>query len=59
MKEYRELHAKVMEIGNSVNSLNKSLTIHQRNLQLFMIEVFKTKNNLNPAFMEDIFSEKK
>ena len=47
---------------NSVNyycNPNKSLTIHQRNLQLLMIEIFKTKNNLYPTFMKDIFTEKK
>ena len=47
--------------NNSVNNYcnpYKSLTIHQRNLQLLMIEIFKTKNNLNPAFLKDIFAEK-
>ena len=29
-----------------------------RNLQLLMIEIFKTKNNLNPTFMKDIFAVK-
>ena len=43
---------------SGINSVNKSLTIHQRNLQLLMIEIFKTKNNLNPTFMKDIFAEK-
>ena len=37
---------------------NKSLTIHQRKLQLLIIEIHKTKNNLNPTFMKDIFTEK-
>ena len=44
--------------NNSMNNYcnyNKSLTVHQRNLQLLMIEIFKTKNNLNPTFMKDIF----
>ena len=40
------------------NSVNKSLTIHQRNLQLLAIEIFKTKNNINPTFMKDVFAEK-
>ena len=47
--------------NNSVNNYcnpNKSLTIHQRDLQLLMIEIFKTKNNLNPTLMKDIFTEK-
>ena len=33
-------------------------TIHQHNLQLLMIEIFKTKNNLNPTFMKNIFEER-
>ena len=40
------------------NSVNNSLTIHQCNLQLLMIEIFKTKNNLTPIFMKDIFAAK-
>ena len=40
------------------NPVNKSLTIHQRNLQLLAIEIFKTKNNINPTFMKDVFAEK-
>ena len=40
------------------NFVNKSLTIHQRNLQLLMTEIFKTKNNVNPIFMKDIFAIK-
>ena len=33
-------------------------TIHQHNLQLLMTEIFKTKNNLNPIFMKNIFTER-
>ena len=33
-------------------------TIHQHNLQLLMIEIFKTKNNLNPTFMKKIFTKR-
>ena len=36
----------------------KYMTIHQHNLQLLMVEIFKTKNNLNPTFMKDIFTER-
>ena len=35
-----------------------SFTIHQRNIQSLAIEIFKTKNNLNPKFMKDIFMDK-
>ena len=47
--------------NNSVNSYcnpDKSLTIHRRNLQLLIIEIFKKKSNINPTFMKDIFTEK-
>ena len=45
--------------ANNYCSPNKSLTIHQRNLQLLLIEIFKSKNNLNPTFMKDVFTENK
>ena len=37
---------------------DNSVPLHIRNLQLLMTEVFKTKLNLNPSFMKDIFVEK-
>ena len=36
---------------------NKSVSIHQRNLQILATEVFKTKG-LNPVIIEDIFKFK-
>ena len=39
-------------------SKDKSVTIHQRNLQLLATEIFKTKNELNPKIMEEIFTFK-
>ena len=39
-------------------SKDKSVTIHQRNLQLLATETFKTKNELNPKIMEEIFTFK-
>ena len=39
---------KLLEMDNSV-------TVHQRNLQLLMVEIYKTKYNLNPSFMKQIF----
>ena len=32
-------------------------TIHTKNMQLLMTEMYKTKNGLNPSFMEEIFRE--
>ena len=34
---------------------DSSVTVHQRNLPLLMVEIYKTKENLNPEFMKDIF----
>ena len=36
----------------------KYVTIHQHNLQLLMVEIFETENNLNPTFMKNIFTER-
>ena len=37
---------------------NKSVSIHQRNLQILGTEIFKTNNGLNPVIMEDLFKFK-
>ena len=37
---------------------NKSVSIHQRNLQILATEIFKTGNGLNPVIMEDVFKFK-
>ena len=34
-----------------------AVTIHTKNLQLLMIEMYKTRNDLNPSFMQEIFCE--
>ena len=31
------------------------ITVHQRNLQSLMIEMYKTKKGLKPPFMREIF----
>ena len=36
---------------------DQSKTVHQRNLQFLMTEMYKTKNGLNPVFMKEIFCE--
>ena len=37
---------------------NKSVSIHQRKLQILATEIFKTKNGLNSVNMEDVFKFK-
>ena len=34
---------------------DRSITVHQRNLQFLMTKMYKTKNGLNPTFMREIF----
>ena len=34
-----------------------AVTIHTKNLQILMAEMYKTKNELNPSFMQEIFCE--
>ena len=36
---------------------DRSITVHQRNLQYLMTEMYKIKNGLNPAFMREIFCQ--
>ena len=55
----RALRIVCKDIGDDfLNNVDSSVTTHQRNLQLLMIEIFKTKNDLNPTFMKDIFAER-
>ena len=51
---YRDYNATSSELL----SKDKSVTIHQRNLKLLATEIFKTKNELNPKIMEEIFTFK-
>ena len=34
------------------------VTIHSKNLQILMTEMFKTKENLSPPFMKEMFRER-
>ena len=34
-----------------------AVAIHTKNLQILMTEIYKTKNGLNPSFMQEIFRE--
>ena len=37
---------------------DNSVSIHQRNLQLLVTEVYRTKMNINPSFNNEIFVER-
>ncbi len=64
--EINKIHERALRIAykDDVSSfedllkIDNSVTVHQRNLQLLMVEIYKTKFNLNPAFMKQIFKEK-
>ena len=45
----------VLTTSSSCTRKNNSVSIHQRNLQLLLIEIYKTVNNLNPSFMAEVF----
>ena len=51
---YRDYKATFSELL----SKDKSVTIHQRNLQLLATEIFRTKKELNPNIVEEIFTFK-
>ena len=36
---------------------DNTVTIHHRNLQKLVIEMYKLQNNLSPKFMKEIFQE--
>ena len=36
-------------------AIDESITIHKRNLQFLMTEIYKTLHDLNPPFMKEIF----
>ena len=48
---YKDSHADY----EALPTLDNAVSIHQRNLQYLMIEVYKTKHNLNPSFVSEIF----
>ena len=60
------IHKKALSIAykDSVSDFDALLTrdnsvsVHKRNLQLLMTEIYKTKSNITPSFMTEIFIEK-
>ena len=65
-KQIDKLHKRLLKRLHNKNnlsftellSIDDSYCIHVRNLQVLMIEIYKTINNLNPAFMNNIFEVK-
>ena len=48
---YGEYKTKFSELFN----IDKSVTIHQRNLQYLLIEIYKVKKSISPTIMNEIF----
>ena len=44
---------------DSLLEKDESVTIHQRNIQVLALEIYKTQKDLNDKFMKKIFSMKK
>ena len=38
--------------------MKRTLTTYQHNLQLLVIEIYRTKHRLNPTFMRDVFAKR-
>ena len=51
----RIIHKDSTSNFESLLIISNSVSIHQRNLQLLLIESYKTANTLNPFFMADVF----
>ena len=64
--EINRMHERTLRIAykdnvssfESLLPMDNSVTVHHRNLQLLMIEIYKTRNNLNPSFKKQIFEAK-
>ena len=60
------LHKKALSIAykdnssdfNALLTKDNSVSVHKRNLQLLMTEIYKTKSNIAASFLTEIFIEK-
>ena len=48
---YKDTHADY----EALLKLDNAVSVHQRNLQYLMTEIYKTKSSLNPSFMKELF----
>ena len=57
------IHGKSLRLAHESNfqsllEKDNSTSIHDKNLQLLLTEIYKTIHNLNPSFMKEIFTER-
>ena len=52
----RIIHKDSTSIFEGLVIKSNSVSVHQRNLQLLLIEIYKTINNFNPSFMAEVFA---
>ena len=55
----RVLHLNEVSDSNSLLKINDDVTIHQRNIQALMLEVFKIKYGLAPPIMDSMLVERR
>ena len=62
-KKINEIHERALRLVyqnknlsfSELLELDNAVTIHQRNLQVLVTEIFKVKNNLSPEIMKQVF----
>ena len=52
---YSEIHKDSTLNFEGLLIKSNSVSVHQGNLQLLVIKIYKTINNLNPSFMAEVF----
>ena len=52
-----ELHKDAESTFSELLEKDRAVTIHTKNLQILVIEMYKSRNDLNPSFMQEIFCE--
>ena len=54
-RAFRSVYKYTRPDCEAVLKLNNVVSVHQRNLQYLMTEIYKTKNSLNPSLMRELF----
>ena len=54
---YKDIESTFSDLLQRELQKDCAVTIHTKNLQILMTEMYKTRNYLNPSFMQEIFCE--